>query len=149
MHVLVAAILGAVSRVMILLQLTNSNLTASIGIHTKSGFRVSRSGSIRSLKDPAGDGALESGTDGVNSNNEWVRIGRSSTVGDDFEVKLDLVSGTTPATGPALATWHTINTDRDWITDLGEDFSGTLSIRDIATSGTSHSVSATFTVTWS
>jgi hypothetical protein len=77
----------------------------------------------------------------------WVDDGAFAEVGDDFEVRLVAVSGTNPNAGESLNTWLTINTLRRWRWDISPSsgilFEGTMTIRDIATSGGDFEVSTT------
>jgi hypothetical protein len=84
-----------------------------------------------------------------NRTNEWVEDGREATVGDAFEAQLTKSFGDDPDSGPALSTWHTISSDRTWSWNNGRFFTGTLTIRDVATAGSEHQVSADVTASTS
>lgn len=45
--------------------------------------------------------------------NDWIDP-RSATVGDAWHVRLIKNSGSDPTSGPALATWHALTSDRQW-----------------------------------
>ena len=84
---------------------------------------------------------------GAVQTNEWVASGdKTSTIGDDYEVKLTKTSGGLASpSGPTLATWHTINIDRLWTWIYGGGspafWNGTLEIREIANTSNSDSSS--------
>lgn len=82
---------------------------------------------------------------------EWVDDGRESDVGDAFEAKLDKVSGDDPTFGPTLGAWTALSSDKQWRwnppANFSETFEGTLTIRDVATSGSDYSVSCDVDIT--
>lgn len=82
---------------------------------------------------------------GTRSGTEAYYLNGSSTVGDGYYVRLRRLSGTSPS-GPALATWHQINTARTWslsATNAQLSFEG---VEDISTAGSDATIVATGSV---
>ena len=104
------------------------------------GVRALRSGYVQELVNGVTWANQNAGTEWIDNN--------AADIGDSYEVKLTLTSGTTPS-GPTLGAWHTISSTRQWTLTrviYGVDtFSGTMEIREIA--NTSNSVSASVTIT--
>lgn len=126
---------GAWKQFYIGLTLKLSKITV-IGVNNASGgFEANRDGVLRwGVDNPSGWSA---------ATEEWVAEGRSATVGDAFEIRLTKATGTNPTSGPALNTWHQLSANRRW--EWAGDpitFDGTATIRDIATAGSKHQVSA-------
>jgi len=66
----------------------------------------------------------------------WIDAFSGAESSSDYECKLVKTSGVDPTSGPALDTWHTISTARDWRllrTTLGSSsFVGVMHVREIA-----------------
>ena len=85
----------------------------------------------------------------------WVAdVDQVAGLGDDYEVRLTKSAGADPASGPALATWHTISSNIvwEWTQSFGAgttSFTGTLEVREITNTANidSSSVSVTLTLT--
>lgn len=79
-----------------------------------------------------------------NPGTEWIDA-FVSTAASDYEVQLVKSSGFDPSAGPALTSWHTISTLRQWTWSTAtsglKTFNGTLTIREIADTGNSVSAS--------
>lgn len=73
----------------------------------------------------------------------------NSTVGDDYEVRLDLTNGNSPG-GPTLGNWHALSTNRQWTMST---FSGSVAaninikIRKIGSGTTSHNLNGSLSAT--
>lgn len=94
------------------------------------GIRATRTGHIQELIDSVTWTSQSPGT-------QWFTSAcKTATIGDDYRVKLEKTSGVDPDSGPALETWHVINTGRQWQWDqvsIGTKvFAGTLYIEETA-----------------
>ncbi len=104
------------------------------------GVRCLRDGHVDEIQSGGAWVSQAAGTQYVNDN--------TFDVGDDFEVML---TGSGYAlSGPALATWFTISSTRQWTLEPEKEegsqtFNGTMTIREIADTG--NSVSALVTIT--
>lgn len=80
---------------------------------------------------------------------QWASTEPSSGVGDDYEVRLTVNSGSNPSSGPSVSTWLALSTQRQWDleatgTDTSLSGNWTIEIRDTATSTVQDS--ATFAI---
>lgn len=80
---------------------------------------------------------------------QWASTEPDAGIGSDYQVRLTVNSGDNPTSGPAVSTWHTISSDRQWdlsVTGTVASKSGswTVAIRDVATNTVQDS--ATFSV---
>lgn len=132
---------GEWKRFFIALQLKLTNVLVSGG-SAQGGIEFTRAGALR-----FGLGADSTWT---TRSDEWVEEGAESDTGDAFEVRLQKTSGDDPSFGPALNTWVALSEDRRWTwnptSGFTRSFEGVMTVRDIATSGGKHEVSAELNV---
>lgn len=103
------------------------------------GVRVLRNGTIEEI-------FADSWT-AQNSGVEWID-NNASDIGDSYEVFLT-GTGNNPTSGPALDAWHTISSTQTWLLanaiEADVQFTGTMTIREIADTGNSVSAGVTLT----
>lgn len=112
--------------------LTNRSNNFPTATQTWSGYRFERAGTI--IPD-------SSGGVGTRINTEWVSVGRSATVGDGYEIRAIIVSGTVNGTTSAFNTWLSLNSDRTFALTTAGSF-----LVEIRPVGGSVVVSAIYTI---
>ena len=74
--------------------------------------------------------------------NSYYATPSNSAIGQYYEVRLTKSSGTSPISGPGLGTFHSLGTTRSWTWETYTntiDFSGTVTVREIANTANSDS----------
>lgn len=119
--------------------LASSDFDFSSPYSSTAGVRVLTSGAVQEI--------IADAWTSQNPGVEWID-GFIYSAASDYEVQLTKSSGTDPSSGPALTSFHTISTTRQWTwtrTTVGStSFVGTMTIREIA--DTSNSVSASVVI---
>lgn len=132
---------GGTTAVLTLNALSSSDSDGSSPYSSTAGIRVLTNGDIEEI--------IADTWTAQNSGTEW--IDDAGATASDYEVQLEKTSGTDPSSGPALASFHTINATLQWTwtsTTAGTtSFNGTLTIREIADTGNSVSASVSIFIT--
>lgn len=89
-------------------------------------------GSVTISFGTSGNLSLIAGTGGPANPRNWWFQQPVGGIGNSYEVRLTVNSGSNPSTGPSINTWHTISSTQTWTLSSGNAGNWTIEVREIA-----------------